>query len=196
MSEITKITEENTPETPAHSGKSRTLRLAVMAMMVAVICISAYISIPLPNGTHITLLNFVVTLVALSFPLPESIGIIGVWFLMGLAGLPVYIAGNSGIGYITGALGGFTISFLLVAVLIPLTRGKKYNRVRYTLSAVIFSALLVDVCGTLWLTVIAKMSLKEAFLAGFAPFIILDTIKVIIAAQIVPAIRKLINAAL
>ncbi len=49
--------------------KFTTYSLVLMALFAAVLCVSAYISIPLPNGSHITLLNFVVTLISLIFPL-------------------------------------------------------------------------------------------------------------------------------
>ena len=35
-------------------------------------------------------------------------------------------------------------------------------------------------------------SIKAAFVAGFLPFIALDLVKAVVAAQIVPAFRKLI----
>ena len=57
-------------KTAAVTGKKfTTQRLALMAMFAAILCISAYISVPLPlKGYHVTFLNFVITLIALVFP--------------------------------------------------------------------------------------------------------------------------------
>lgn len=163
-----------------------------MAMFAAVLCVSAYISLPLPNGSHITFLNFVTTLIALVFPVGQAFLIVLVWVLLGLIGVPVFIGGNAGIGYLFGPLGGYSASFLLIAVLVPLLCGKKYNRVRYTVISV-FSVILVDLVGTIWMMILSHMSFQAAFIAGFLPFIVLDLIKAVVAAQIVPAFRRVVN---
>lgn len=171
--------------------KFTTYSLVLMALFAAVLCVSAYISIPLPNGSHITLLNFVVTLISLIFPLSEAFFIVLVWMLLGLCGVPVFIAGNAGPGYLFGQYGGFAFSFILVAILVPLFRGAKYNRIRYTIVSVI-SVCLVDVIGSFWIMFMSGCSIKTAFVVGFLPFIVLDLIKAVVAAQIVPPFRKLI----
>ena len=167
-----------------------TRSLVIMAMFAAVLCVSAYISIPLPNGSHITALNFIVTIIALIFPLEQSALILIIWTLLGLVGVPVFIGGNAGAGYLFGPLGGFSFAFILIAILVPLIRGQKYNRIIYTIVA-IASAFLVDLVGSLWLMVAADMTLKAALLAGFAPFIVLDIVKAVIAAQIAPQFKKI-----
>ena len=167
-----------------------TRSLVIMAMFAAVLCVSAYISIPLPNGSHITALNFIVTIIALVFPLEQSALILIIWTLLGFAGVPVFIGGNAGAGYLFGPLGGFSFAFILIAILVPLIRGQKYNRIMYTIVA-IASAVLVDLIGSLWLMVAADMTLKAALLAGFAPFIVLDIVKAVIAAQIAPQFKKI-----
>ena len=77
-----------------------TQALVTMAIFAAILCISAYISIPLPlpGSPHITLLNFVILLIALLFPLQQSFLIVLVWMLLGCVSLPVFIGGGAGIG--------------------------------------------------------------------------------------------------
>ena len=72
--------------------------LVILALFAALLCVSAYISIPLPNGSHITALNFVVTIIALVFPLQQSLLISLVWLLLGAVGVPVFIGGGAGVG--------------------------------------------------------------------------------------------------
>ncbi len=97
MNEQTQTTQTTAKST--HSAQS----LVTIALMAAVLCVSAYISIPLPNGSHITALNFIVMLVALVFSIRESFLINLIWFLLGLLGLPVLIGGASRISYRSGA---------------------------------------------------------------------------------------------
>lgn len=173
--------------------KFSTKSLVVMALFAAILCVSAYISIPLPpTGFHLTLLNFVVTLIALLFSVEQSFFIIFVWFFLGIIGLPVYIGGAAGFGYIAGPLGGFTVSFLLVALLVPWTKGKEYHRIRYSIIAIL-SAFFVDFFGTVWLKFNAGMEWKAAFVAGFLPFIIVDILKAVVAAQIIPAFHRIME---
>lgn len=162
-----------------------------MAMFAAILCVSAYISIPLPNGSHITFLNFVSTLVALLFPCSQAVFITLIWMLLGIVGVPVFIGGQAGLGYLFGPWGGYNFAFLIVAFLLPLIRGKKYNRIRYTIVSLL-SVVLVDLIGTIWLMISNHSSFSAAFLIGFVPFILLDAVKAVVVAQIVPAFRHAI----
>ena len=96
--------DKTTNKKPAISTQS----LVTMAIFAAILSVSAYASIPipLPSNPHITLLNFVILLVALLFPLEQSFLVILVWMLLGILGVPVFIAGGSGFGYIIGPYGG------------------------------------------------------------------------------------------
>ena len=57
----------------------------------------------------------------------------------------------------------------------------------------ILSAVLVDVIGSLWLMVNSGISIQSAFIAGFIAFIPLDLVKAVVAAQIVPQLRKIVT---
>ncbi|MDE6852578.1 MAG: biotin transporter BioY [Lachnospiraceae bacterium] len=165
-----------------------------MAMFAAVLCVAAYLTITLPNGSHITLLNFAILLVALTFPASQGFCITLVWLLLGAVGVPVFAGGNAGLGYLFGNYGGYILGLLITPVVVPLLSGQKYHRVRATLSAV-FSVIMVDLIGMIQWMLLAHLGLKEAFIAGFMAFIILDLVKAIIAAQIAPALRLAIHTA-
>lgn len=176
----------------AQAGKrTGAKRLVTMALFAAVLCVSAYISIPLPlpGAPHITMLNFVILLIALLFPPLDAFLIILVWMLLGIIGLPVFIGGGSGFGYLLMPYGGYTAVFPLVGLLLPLLRGRSYSRLRYTLAAVA-GAVFIDLFGTFWLMHMNQLGLTAGLLAGFVPFIPLDLVKSVVAAQIVPAFRR------
>lgn len=164
--------------------------LVIMAMFTAILCIFAYLSITLPNGLHITFLNFMITLITLLFPINQAVCIIGVWLLMGLAGLPVFAGGTAGAGYLFGPFGGYNIAFLLTASFIPLLCGKNYQHLRYLLAA-ITAVVFVDLFGSFWIMCMSHISFPAALFIGFVPFIILDLIKAVAAAQLVPAFRRI-----
>ena len=168
-----------------------TKTLVTMALFTAVLCVSAYISLTLPNGSHITFLNFIVTLIALVFPMSQSFMIVLVWMLLGCVGVPVFIGGNAGIGYLFGALGGYSIAFLFVSILLPPLFRKKYSRIRGTVFAVL-SVIFVDLAGMAQLMYVQELSFAQAIIPGFLSFIFLDIVKAVAAAWVAPAFRNVI----
>ena len=169
--------------------------IALMAMFAAVLAVSAYISIPLPfpGAPHLTLQNFMILLIAMLFPWQQSLLIILVWMLLGIVGVPVFIGGKSSIGYLLNPWGGYTLFFLLVAIVLPLIRGKKYNRIRYTIICVL-GALIIDFLGMLYLHFYLGSGYTEWSLAlsvGFLAFLPLDLVKAVVVAQIIPAFKKI-----
>ena len=102
----------NSTTTTSHP-QFQTRTLVIMALFAAVLCVSAYISIPLPTGSHITFLNFIVLLIALIFPMQQASLITLVWLLLGAVGVPVFIGGNAGISYLLSGWGGYSFSFIV-----------------------------------------------------------------------------------
>ncbi|MCR5338222.1 MAG: biotin transporter BioY [Lachnospiraceae bacterium] len=170
-----------------------------MAMFAAILSVSAYISIPLPfpGAPHITLQNFCILLIALLFPWDQALLIACVWMLLGIVGVPVFIGGKAGIGYLaSNPWGGYTLAFLPVIVLMAILRGREYRRVRYTIISVL-GALLIDALGMVYLRFYPQSGYNwtMAVTAGFFAFLPLDLIKAAVAAQVVPAFLKLKGAA-
>lgn len=174
-------------------NKFTTVELVMMAMFTAILCVSAYLSIPtpLPNAAHITLLNFMIILIALVFELRDSTIIIALWMILGAIGVPVFIGGGSGLGYLFGVFGGYTFSFIISSVVIGLIKGKKYNRLTYTLFAIL-GVVLIDIIGMIWWKFNGNLTWKVAFLSGFVAFIPLDLLKAVVAAQLVPLFSRLL----
>lgn len=185
---------DNTFNQPQSKQLLSTKRMVICALFAALLCVSAYLSIPtpLPMAPKITLMNFVIFLIALLFPVTESFLIGLVWFLLGVVGLPVFIGGGSGIGYLIAPYGAYTWAFPIVLIVLPLIRGKKYNRIWYTICGII-GVLTIDVIGMLYLQHSMSYDLKTAFLTGFVPFIPLDLVKAIVVAQIIPAFKKIME---
>lgn len=171
-----------------------TKRLVVCGLFAALLCVSAYASFPtpIPMAPKITLMNFVLFIIALLFPFQESAMIAIVWFLLGAVGLPVFIGGASGVGYLVAPYGAYTWAFVFAAFILPLIRGKKYNRIWYTVCGII-GVLIIDVIGMLYLMHCTHYTLLQGISFGFLPFIPLDLVKAVIAAQIIPAFKKVIS---
>lgn len=175
-----------------------TLELVMMAMFTALLCGSAYLSIPtpLPGGAKLTMLNFMIILISLVFRLRDSAIIITLWMILGAIGIPVYIGGRVGLGYLFGPFGGYAFSFIITAIIIGLIKGKNYNRIRYTITSIL-GVVIIDLIGMAWWKFFgtgdsALGTWKAAFLAGFVAFIPLDLAKAVVAAQLVPLFKRII----
>ena len=182
--------QENVLTNPAEKTK----RLVTCSLFAAILALSAYFSfsLPLPGAPHITMQNFFVFLIALLFPLADSFMIVLVWMLIGAIGLPVFIGGGAGFGYLIQPWGFYTVAFLIVAAVLPLIRGKNYSRIRYTISALI-GVLIIDLAGMVYLMGMNHYDLTTAISIGFLPFLPLDFLKAVAAAQLIPAFRRLQN---
>lgn len=177
-----------------NSKKMSTRRLVYCALFAALLSIAAYISIPLPlpGAPHITMINFVLFIIALLFPVADSFMITMVWMILGIVGIPVFIGGKAGVGYLIQPWGAYTWAFPVVALLLPLIRGKKYNRIRYTICAVI-GVIVIDLIGMLYLCAMSQYDLMTGLTIGFLPFLPLDLLKAVVAAQIIPAFSRVMN---
>ncbi len=189
-----KKTQENPLALEKKTPVFTTKTLVQMALFTALLCVSAYVSIPLPlpGAPHITLNNFMILLIALLFPCAQSLLIILAWMLLGIVGLPVYIAGRSGIGYLLSGWGGYTLVFPFAALLTAVSRGGTYHRFRYTVAAVL-GALTIDLLGMFWLMLMTKINLPAGIATGFLPFLPLDILKSVVAAQLVPAFLRVMK---
>lgn len=173
---------------PKHSTHS----LVIMALFATLLCISAYITIPIPTGQHITLQNFFVLLTTLLFPLNQTVLIVLTWLFLGIVGIPVFVGGTAGISYLASPLGGYTSAFMIIALIIPLFRPKTYHRISYTVLA-IFASLLIEVCGAAWVILLNGISIKNAILLWILPYLPLDMLKAVIAAQLVPQFKRILT---
>lgn len=181
----------------APRGRTRsaayTRDLVTAALMVSLLTISAWISIPL-GSVPVTLQVFVVVLTALLLSPGWAATTMGVYLTMGAAGLPVFSHGQGGLGVLVGPTGGYLVGFFLGALL--------GSSVRYFLTDHRASSLVSDtsataVCitsiyllGWMQLAVVTNMGPAAAFIAGVAPFIIPDVIKGAVAIGVAKAIRR------
>ena len=155
----------------------KTIALCQIALLSALMSISAWIALPFP--IPVTLQLFVLFLMAFLFSPSISISCCMVYLALGVVGLPVFSGFQSGIGTILGPSGGFLVAFLPSTALVSFLC-KKHTKplVRFLLGCL--GLFIVYLVGSLWYTFVYGGT--RAFYVCVLPFLLPDLCKLLAAA--------------
>jgi len=170
-------------------------------LFAAVICVSAFITIPL----FFTPVSFTLQVMAVSAAAAVLGGKRGalsviIYVLLGAFGLPVFSGMKGGIGVLAGATGGYIWGFIPEAFVSGCIiekfckgNGSFTKNLAVSIAALIVGLAIVYVCGTFQIMYVASMDIKTALGAAVLPFIPFDLVKIVIAAVISISIKKAVN---
>ncbi|CAN5204993.1 MAG: biotin transporter BioY [Nocardioides sp.] len=190
------MTEPNALE-PTTSGRRRfsPTDLALIASFAALIAVCSYLAaIPVgAAGTPITLQTFAVVLSGLLLGPVRGTLAVGLYLLLGLAGMPVFAEHSSGAGVFTGYTAGYLWTFLLVgfvAGLGALLVGRTLRTRAVVLFAIAMVATVVNHAGgVIGLKLYFDWSWSQAWTAD-APFWLGDVVKCAIAAIVAAEVHR------
>jgi biotin transport system substrate-specific component len=166
------------------------LAIGVAALVVAV---SAQVVVPMP-GTLVpfTLQPLAVLAVGGVLGVRRGAAALALYLAMGLAGLPVFAAGGSGISRLMGPTGGYLLAFPVAAALTGLVAGARPGLVR-ALAACAAGMVAIHAGGAAQLALLGGDA-GAAFRMGFVPFLTGDLLKIGLAAALLllagPAVRS------
>lgn len=171
-----------------------TKQLVQMGMMSAVLCVVSPIAIP-AGVVPFTLGSFCVYLAGGLLGAKRGTLSVLLYLLLGVLGLPVFSGFSGGFAAIAGPTGGYLIGYLPCAWIVG-SGCKKTKKSGRRIKCVLFMTLgtmACYLCGTVWLMLMLKLSFSQALLAGVIPYLLLDCIKVVFAAMMVPVMGKHLN---
>ena len=163
-----------------------------MALCIALICVSAYIAIPVPFMAPLTMQTFVMCLVALVLTPRQTAFVIVGYTLIGTSGIPVFAGGVGGFGIVFGPRGGFFIGFLVAYTLMSMLKGREPSFARYALVGTLISVPVTYAIATLWLTILFGdkfAGIVAAFMA-LVQYIPGDVLKAVAAAALGVSLNK------
>ena len=173
---------------PQHS---KTYEMTVTALMTAVTCILAPLSIPSgPVPISFTNLAIYLSLYLLGWK-RGTISYL-VYLLIGLVGVPVFSGFTGGLGKLAGPTGGYIIGFIAMAVIAGLVIDNCHNRLLQLLGMII-GTIVCYAFGTAWFCITANYTVGAALAVCVVPFIPADLIKMVIAMIIGPMIKQRIR---
>ncbi|MBA3012247.1 MAG: biotin transporter BioY [Proteobacteria bacterium] len=162
------------------------------ALFVALIAMGAFIAIPL-GPVPIVLQNLFVLLAAIILGPVWGLACVGIYLLIGLAGLPVFAGGTSGIGKLFGPTGGYLIAYLPAVFVTGALSKKLKNSMTGDVIAMVIGSIIVYAIGVPWLKIAFSLSWQKAVAVGMLPFLIGDGLKIAAAAFMGKKIRPLIR---
>lgn len=168
--------------------RGKTNRLALAAMMTAVIAVLSQIAIPMPSGVPITLQTFAVALSG--YILGGGLAALSVllYILLGAAGMPVFANFKAGIGAVFGVTGGFLWGFIVFAALCGAAYACKN---KYMAALLSFSGLLLcHFIGAVQFALVTHTGLWQAALVASVPYLLKDALSALAAYFIASAVRK------
>lgn len=153
--------------------------------------IAAQLYVPL-WPVPITMQTLAVLLVGSTLGATRGAASMTLYMVLGMAGLPVFGEGASGLGVIAGSTGGYIVGFILAAAVTGWLAQRQWDRrfVGAGISFLVGTAATFAV-GLPWLAVVLSADLQQTLAWGLYPFIIGGIVKSAIAAAIIPATWKL-----
>ncbi|MFO3796044.1 MAG: biotin transporter BioY, partial [Anaerolineales bacterium] len=164
------------------------LLILIGALWVAIF---AQLRIPLPfTPIPITGQTFAVLLVAASLGAWRGVASLALYLGFGISGLPVFAGGAAGLGHLFGPSGGYLFGFLLAAYVIGRMAERGLERsLRTSFLPFLIGTFLIYLCGASWLAFF--LGPIAALQKGVLPFVLGDSIKLILAALALPTAWRL-----
>lgn len=172
----------------------KTRELTKMSICITLICISAYISLPLPfTPTMVTAQTIIINLIALILTPKQSFIVVLVYILLGTFGLPVFSGGGSGLGKIFGPTGGFILGFLIIAPVMSCLKGKVNDFKRYLAITILVGMPVLYTFGSIFMCIMIKTSIMSALMLSVFPFILGDIFKCFVGSYLAVKLNNILN---
>ena len=155
--------------------------------------VTAQLAVPLPfTPVLLTMQTFSVLLTVAALGSTRGLLSMAVYMLAGMAGVPWFSQHQSGWSFPSF---GYVVGFLLAAVVVGKLAEKGADRTPLRAAGLlVLGNLAIYAVGVPGLMLTTGMSLPMALTLGVVPFLIGDAIKIALAAALLPATWKLVNA--
>ena len=176
--------------------------LGYVALSTALLCISAWIAIPLA-GIPITMQTLVLCLSSALLGWKKGLFAVLAYLLLGCIGAPVFAGFTGGVGVLLSPTGGYLIGFLPCAFVIGWAGDRLSNRKGWNTRLFLglwmgLGVLLCYALGTAWFILLtaqesSRVGLWSALITCVLPYLPFDCVKIVCAVVIVGKLGKIIK---
>ena len=169
----------------------KTKSITFIGLFTALLCIAAPYSIPIPvSPVPLSLATFIIYLYSNLLGYKKALTCCLIYFLIGLAGIPVFSGFSSGISKLLGPTGGYLIGYFFLAFFTGFFADKFPHSIKLQLLGMIIGSAFLQCLGTLWLSAITHTTFLQAAFSAVIPFLPGDIIKIAVAITLAPLIKK------
>lgn len=170
------------PHTPVHS---RYANIVLVLGTSWVIALSAQITFQIPlSPVPVTGQTLVVLLCGLILGKKLAAAAVSTYLLQGVAGLPFFAGGKSGIATLLGPTGGYLFGFLIAAYIVGMLSELRYRRSPLqAASTLLLGNIIIYLFGLAWLARFTGET--QALQLGLFPFLVGDAVKLILAITLI-----------
>lgn len=173
----------------------RTRELVQTALIAALLCAVGLLAIPLGiTPVPLTFQVFIVVLAALLLSPSMAATAVGIYLLLGAAGVPVFAGGKAGLGVLAGPTGGFLIGFMIGAFIGAIVRDYLISRgaARVLTDAIAAASVIavIYLLGWVQLMMVTGLGPVAALGAAVLPFVAVDIVKAAAAVGVAAALRR------
>ncbi|OQR59940.1 biotin transporter BioY [Streptomyces maremycinicus] len=185
--------------TPASPGKvladllpaSRVRDIALVLGGAALTGLAAQIAVPVPGSpVPVTGQTFAALLVGTTLGARRGVSSLAVYAVAGLAGVPWFANGGSGVSVSFGYILGMILATAAVGALARRGADRSVARMAGTM---LLGEAIIYLVGVPYLAYAADMSASAAIAAGLTPFLIGDAVKAALAMGLLPTAWKLVK---
>jgi biotin transport system substrate-specific component len=178
---------------PLADTQSHSRSIAFTALSIAIIAVSAWITIPL-GPVPFTLQMFSITFALLVLTPKQAMCAIAGYLALGAIGVPVFSGMRGGIGVLMGPTGGFLWGYLIgvpvAAGVLALFRKRGVDNVALGVACGLLFTIIAYTCGWSQYMFVANVGPLQSFLVTVAPFIVADIVKVVAATAVARAVIR------
>ena len=176
------------------TASEKTRNMTKMALCVALLAISSYLSFPLPfTPAMVVGTTIIVNMSAFVLKPNDAFLVIVAWLIVGAIGVPVLPGGSAGLGRLVGPTGGFYVAFAIAAWLMSklLNGSNSFKKMVFLGIAVGMPVIYIGGCISMF--VVAHMSMWATLVAAVFPFIFGDVVKVVAGAFLATRINAFLK---
>lgn len=162
------------------------------AIMAALICVLAPVSVPLSTLVPISLGTLMVMLSGTLLGSRDGTFSVLMYLLVGMAGLPVFAGYSSGPTVLFGVTGGFLFGYLPLAF-VSGHFCEKNDDLKSMVTGLVLGNAVLYLIGIVWFMIYLNARLGKVLAACVLPFIPGDLVKIVLVCLITPRIRKYLN---
>ena len=134
--------------------RMNTQKMTRIALMTAVICVLAPLSIPLSSLVPISLATFAVMLAGVILGAGDGTACTALYLVLGAIGVPVFAGYSSGIGALVSVTGGYLIGYLPLAFCSGWLVKKQSYQLKGMISGMVIGTIVLYIIGTIWFIVV------------------------------------------